>query len=139
MKKLFLIATLFVATLSANAQAEPGTLTIQPHIGGSAGMIIHADKAPISTLSSKLDKDANGGGIIGAEFEYQMAKRLSVAAGVNFMQAGTAWKEVTENGIKYKDMKVETSYLTVPVVANVYLCKGLALKTGVQFGFLLDA
>ena len=139
MKKLFLIASLFVATLSANAQAEPGTLTIQPHIGGSAGMIAHADNPPITTFRSKPDKDANGGGMIGVELEYQMAKRLGIAAGVNFMQAGTAWKEVTEAGIKYKDMKVETSYLTVPVVANIYLCKGLALKSGVQFGFQMDA
>ena len=139
MKKVFLIAAMIVATLSVNAQAEPGSLTIQPHIGGSAGMITHADKAPSEIGLDNLERDANGGGMIGVELEYQMTKWLGIAAGANFMQAGTAWKEVVKGDIKYKDLKVETSYLTVPVVANIYLCKGLALKSGVQFGFLMDA
>lgn len=139
MKKVFLIAAMIVATLSVNAQAEPGSLTIQPHVGGSAGMITHADKAPSEFKLENLERDANGGGIIGVELEYQVAKHLGIAAGANFMQAGTAWKEVTKDNSTFKDLKVETSYLTVPVVANIYLCKGLALKSGVQFGFLMDA
>ena len=36
-------------------------------------------------------------------------------------------------------MKLETGCVSVPVVANFYLCKGLALKSGVQFNFLTDA
>ena len=130
---------MFVATLSVNAQAEPGSLTIQPHIGGSAGMFTHADIAPFEKGPSDLEKDANGGGIIGVELEYQVAKHLGIAAGVNYMQAGTAWKDVTHKEVTYKDMKIETGYVTVPVVANLYLCKGLALKSGVQFGFLTNA
>lgn len=139
MKKVFVIAAMIVATLSANAQAEPGSLTIQPHIGGSAGMMTNADMAPGSKLAGKADKDANGGGIAGVELEYQVNKWLGIAAGVNYMEAGTAWKDVTERDVKYKDMKLETGYVTVPVVANFYVCKGLALKSGVQFAFLTDA
>ena len=139
MKKVFLIAAMIVATLSANAQAEPGTLTIQPHVGGSAGMFTNSDGQVIDKTAVDIEKDANGGGVIGVELEYQVAKRLGIAAGVNYMQAGTAWKDVDKNGYKYKDMKLETGCVSVPVVANFYLCKGLALKSGVQFNFLTNA
>lgn len=140
MKKIMtMVVAAMLATVSVNAQQEVGSFTIQPHIGGSAGMIINADNPPISTFSSKPDKDANGGTMAGVELEYQLTKKFSVAAGVNYMQAGSAWKAVTESGVKYKDMKVETGYVTVPVVANFYVAKGLALKSGVQFAFLTDA
>ena len=139
MKKVFLIAAMIVATLSANAQAEPGSLTIQPHVGGSAGMFTNAEATILEGTSIDLERDANGGGIIGVELEYQVAKRLGIAAGVNYMQAGTAWKNVTKGGMEYKDMKIETGCVSVPVVANFYLCKGLALKSGVQFNFLTNA
>ena len=92
MKKVFLIAAMIVATLSVNAQAEPGSLTIQPHVGGSAGMFTNAEATKLDGASIDLERDANGGGIIGVELEYQVAKRLGIAAGVNYMQAGTAWK-----------------------------------------------
>ena len=139
MKKVFLIAAMIVATLSVNAQAEPGSLTIQPHVGGSAGMFTNSDGQVIDKTAVDIERDANGGGIIGVELEYQVAKRLGIAAGVNYMQAGTAWKDVDKNGYKYKDMKLETGCVSVPVVANFYLCKGLALKSGVQFNFLTNA
>lgn len=139
MKKVIVIAAMIVATLSANAQAEPGSLTIQPHIGGSAGMISNANATVLDKTSINLEKDANAGAVAGVELEYQVNKWLGVAAGVNYMEAGTAWKDVTKNGIDYKDMKIETGYVTVPVVANFYVCKGLALKSGVQFNFMTDA
>jgi len=140
MKKIMtMVVAAMLATVSVNAQQEAGSFTIQPHLGGSAGMMTNADMAPNSKLTSKPDKTPNAGNMVGVELEYQLAKKFSVAAGVNYMQAGTAWKDVTENGVKYKDMKLETGYVTVPVVANFYVCKGLALKSGVQFAFLTDA
>ena len=118
MKKIMtMVVAAMLATVSVNAQQEVGSFTIQPHIGGSAGMMTNADIAPKAASGAKPDN----------------------TAGVNYMQAGTAWKDINHDGVKFKDMKVETSYVTVPVVANVYLCKGLALKSGVQFSFLMDA
>ena len=140
MKKIMtMVVAAMLATVSVNAQQEVGSFTIQPHIGGTAGMMTNADIAPKAISVAKLDKTPNGGSMAGVEFEYQLAKSFSLAAGVNYMQAGTAWKDINHDGVKFKDMKVETSYVTVPVVANVYLCKGLALKSGVQFAFLTDA
>ena len=108
MKKIMtMVVAAMLATVSVNAQQEAGSFTIQPHLGGSAGMMTNADMAPNSKLTSKPDKTPNAGNMVGVELEYQLAKKFSVAAGVNYMQAGTAWKDVTENGVKYKDMKLE--------------------------------
>jgi hypothetical protein len=53
---------------------------------------------------------------------------FSAAAGVNYAQQG--WKR---NGATIK-----LDYLNVPLTANFYVAPGLALKTGAQFGFLMN-
>jgi hypothetical protein len=139
MKKIMtMVVAAMLATVSVNAQQEVGSFTIQPHLGGSAGMMTNADIAPKAEAGAKADKTPNGGSVAGVELEYQLSKKFSVAAGVNYMQAGTAWKDVTYEGVKFKDMKVETSYVAVPVVANFYVAKGFALKVGLQPGFLVN-
>jgi len=136
MKKLMIIAAMMVATLSANAQFYPGTFSIQPKMGGVGSMLSNTPDN-LGTINS--DKTANGGFLIGAEAEYQLTNMFSVAAGVNFSQQGTAWDDITASGVKYKDIKCELEYFNIPIVANAYLFKGFALKTGVQFGFLTSA
>lgn len=47
-------------------------------------------------------------------------------------------KEHTVAGVETKN-KIKTEYLNVPLLANFYVTRGLALKTGVQVGFCLGA
>ena len=54
---------------------------------------------------------------------------FGIALGLNYAQQG--WK-VDGNTLKL-------DYLNVPLVADFYVARGLALKTGVQFGFLMNA
>ena len=142
MKKLMMIAAMMVAAVSANAQFEPGTWSIQPKIGGTMSKVSNMPKLPIG-YNVDLDKSVYTGGLIGAEFEYQIAKPFSVAAGLNFSMQGCKWGDYEyKNGdksVKAKDLKIELNYLNIPIVANFYLFKGFAIKTGVQFGFLLSA
>ena len=44
-----------------------------------------------------------------------------------------------DKSVKAKDLKMELNYLNLPIVANIYLFKGFAIKTGVQLGFLMSA
>ena len=55
--------------------------------------------------------------------------RFGIALGLNYAQQG--WK--------FNSVTTKLDYLNVPVVANFYVAKGLALKTGAQFGFLLNS
>ena len=142
MKKIVMIAAMMVAAVSANAQFDAGTFSIQPKLGGVGAMLSNVPKLDFGD-GLKLDKTAMGGVLIGAEFEYQLTDMFSMAAGVNYSMQGSAWKDdnVLLGGVKYKikDTKVELGYINVPVVVNAYLFRGFAVKTGVQFGFLVSA
>ena len=133
-----IIAAMAVATVSANAQTEPGTFSIIPRMGGTGSLFTKAPQ-PSFAGSGDFDKSAIGGNILGVDFEYRIAKPFSLSAGVNFAGAGMEWKELKTNAGKIKDVKIETNYVNLPITANFYVTRGLALKTGVQFGFLVDS
>ena len=69
--------------------------------------------------------------VVGPEFEYFVSSRFSFAAGLNYSQQGA---DLKDTNVEWK-----VDYLTVPVVANVYLFKGFALKAGLQPGFKTSA
>ena len=141
MKKIMMIAAMMVATVSANAQFEPGTFSLQPKLGGTVSWLSNMPK--VRTDHTDLDKSPVAGFTIGGEAEYQIAKAFSLAAGVNYSMQGSGWADYEEKigDVKYelKDSKIELGYINIPIVANIYLFKGFAIKSGVQFGFLTSA
>ena len=146
MKKLFVIAAMMVAAVSANAQFEPGTFSIQPKIGGSISWLSNTPNMPLGDVDGRnieLKKSPIIGALIGAEAEYQLADMFSLAAGVNFAMQGSGWKDYDEKigDVKFdiKDTRMNLYYINVPFVANLYLFKGFAVKAGVQVGFLAKA
>jgi len=120
MKKMLLMAAFVMATTMSFAQREAGSVTLQPRIGFSA-----------ADFNNTSDTEARVGLVVGPEFEFFLSNRFSIAAGLNYSQQGSELKEA--------DVTWKLDYLTVPVVANVYLFKGFALKAGVQAGFKTKA
>jgi len=138
MKKIILatVAAIFT-TIAANAQYGHGTWSIQPKIGIGAASITNMEQMKIegTNLSNELSPAAS----LGAEFEYQDNERFSIAIGAEFAMQGCAWEKYRMNGTKYTDIRMELTYLNVPIVANFYAAPGLALKAGFQFGVLTNA
>jgi hypothetical protein len=146
MKKFFMMAALMVVAVSANAQFEPGTFSIQPKLGANISWLSNTPNMPLGEFDNKyieLDKSPIAGALVGVEAEYQLANMFSLAAGLNFSMQGSGWSDFDEKisdvKIEIKDNKMNLSYINVPVVANVYLFKGFAIKAGVQVGFLVRA
>ena len=148
MKKILMIAAMMVATMTASAQYEQGTFSLQPKIGATASQLSNLPDLNLSDLNipeinQTLEKTPTGGAMVGVEAEYQALKWLGISAGVHFSEQGSGWKDqkVKVDGIdsKIKDTKVNTTNILVPVTANFYIVKGLAFRTGVQFGFLTRA
>ena len=130
MKKIMMTLVMAVAAIAASAQnntlREPGTISIQPKAGIGIGYLS-------GKWTGSADRKAKVGFVAGVEGEYYVNNWLGVAAGVNFAQQG--WKiEGAQDSWKTK-----LNYLNIPIVADFYVLPGLALKTGMQFGFLASA
>ncbi|MGI6242110.1 MAG: porin family protein [Prevotella sp.] len=133
MKKLILSAVVMLASVATYAQHAVGTTTIQPKIGIN-----------IANLTD-LDGDAKVGLAAGAELEYQVTDMISVAGGVLYSMQGSKWdNDVNISSgdlnlnIKGGTLKYNLAYINVPVVANVYVAQGFAVKLGLQPGFCVD-
>ena len=141
MKKIMMIAAMMVATISANAQFEQGTFSIQPKAGGNAAWLSNMPNLDFGDI--KLDKTPAAGGIVGVEAEYMLTDKFSLAAGLTYGEQGSGYEDYEYSNagtkVELKDLKYEMDYLNIPVVANYYLFKGFAVKAGVQFGFLTTA
>lgn len=143
MKKFFLVAVMTVAAITASAQTrfEPGTVTLQPRLGGTGSLFINAPDMTVN--GHTIESTATEGNFIGIDLEYYLSNRLGVAAGINFSGAGTGWKsyDYASGSIncEVKETAWKTSYINIPVTLNWYVLKGFALKTGLQMGFLVDA
>ena len=141
-----MIAAMMAATVSASAQFEQGTFSIQPKVGVGLSWLSNMpdlDLKVIGLTNAKFDKSPAASASIGAEAEYQLAPQFSLAAGVNYSLQGCGWEDksisVNNEVVEVKDSRIELGYINLPITANYYLFKGFAEKAGVQFGFMTNA
>ena len=130
MKKLLFLASMMMLSMGAFAQFAPGTLSIQPKVGLN-----------VANLSDLDNTDPRLGVVVGAELEYQLTDLLSLSAGALYSMQGCK----SDNGISLFGVDVntktttKTDYLNIPLMLNVYVTKGLAVKLGLQPGMNLSA
>lgn len=126
MKKFVLLAVVLLSSVGVFAQREVGSINIQPKVGVN-----------IADLTDVDGSDPRIGFVIGAEGEYQLTDMVSLTAGLLYSQQG-AKCEYSENiaGVNINvEEKTKVDYINVPILANVYVIKGLAVKLGVQPAF----
>ncbi len=122
MKKFILMAAMALFSVGAFAQYNGGEFTVQPKIGLN-----------VTNLSDCDDGDWKAGLAIGAEFEYHATPMVGISAGLIYSMQG--YKETVDN----EDLKLNIDYINVPILANIYVAPGLALKTGLQPGFKVSS
>ena len=118
MKKFFIVASLILAFATAKAQSEVGGFSVRPMVGMNIGMMTNAD-----------DSDPRIGFVVGTELEYQATDLLGLSAGLLYSQQGC---KVDDNGT------LKLDYINIPLLANVYVAMGFAVKLGLQPGFLIN-
>lgn len=124
MKKIFaFIAAAFMA-ISASAQSEAGSFTLQPNVG-----------VTYSTATGDGGKSVDGafGLTAGVEGMYMANEQLGLALGLNY----TGYN-VSKTFLK-EDVIYSNYYFNIPVTANYYVAPGLALKAGIAFNILSTA
>ncbi len=158
--KLLPFALSFMA-LTAYAQQKAGTFSITPKVGftiseftgNSISASLICSVTPPSSVSPEqyfykrvgedyFDHSHKVGLVIGAEGEYQITGMFGLSLGVFYAQEGANYKGegfTSRDGIKVNvdNLKVNLDCITVPILANVYVWKGLALKTGIQPEFVV--
>ena len=119
MKKLMIIAATMLATLSVNAQE----FFIKPMAGGT-----------LTTITGDVDDVKMKIGFTGGvELGYHFNEMFALTAGALYSMQGAKFdSDQTKSNYTF-------DYLNVPLLFNVYVAPGLALKAGGQLGFLLKA
>lgn len=113
MKKFMMMVAMAFATLTASAQAEAGKLTLKPLVGINVANITDGNG------------DAKVGLAAGAELGYQLNESFAVTAGAIYSMQGA----------KSDELKMNLDYINIPILANYYITKGLAVKAGIQPAF----
>ena len=117
---------LFAASTATFAQHAVGSFTLQPKVGIN-----------VATLTDLGDGGKSRVDFVGGlEGEYQATDLFSLSAGLLYSRQGAKY-EASFAGVKGSDTW-QPSYLNIPILANVYVVKGLAVKAGVQPGFMVD-
>ena len=122
MKKLLLMAAVLLASVGAYAQHAVGSFTLQPRVGLNVANFTDTD-----------DADPRVGFAGGVAGEYQVSDIFSVSAGAIYSMQGYKY---SKGDIDYT---AKCDYINVPIMANVYVVKGLAVKLGIQPGFNVNS
>ena len=140
MKKGFLaIAASLCLSLGAMAQQATGTWTLTPKAGiNSSNMSV--EDLWIGTNSDRAVSAKHKWGFVGGlEAEYQAWQQIGISAGAYYSNEGYTYGDIEELGKVTETLH----FINIPVLVNFYIepniLPGLALKAGVQFGYLLSA
>ena len=142
MKKILVFAAFVLSTTAMFAQQEKGTFVVRPMVGISLSTFGTTESLTYLGSSYETDSKWKTGFTGGAEVGYQVNKWLQPSVGLFYSQQGSKIEKtaaVASVGSASETTTLKMGYLTVPVLANFYVAKGLALKIGVQPCVLLSA
>lgn len=130
MKKFFALAAALLASVSMFAQSPAGSWYVMPKAGVTLASL---------TESDNLSLKRRVGFTVGPEFGYQLTDKFALSAGLYYAQEGSKFK-LEEDVISSIDKATDKfDYINVPILANYYVLPGLAIKAGIQPGFLVSA
>lgn len=130
MKRNIIVLAVLLLSVCANAQNAVGSWSVQPKVGIN-----------LATLTNDDDAKTRVGLVAGAELAYQATPLISISAGALYSQQGAEGKiSLQEAEGRMNDIKevIKMDYVTIPILANFHVAKGLAFKLGIQPGFRVN-
>lgn len=133
MKKLssIFIALFCLSVFSSYAQSVgKGIFSFIPRVGVDFSKLSsHEVYADVSGLDKTYKAQFKPGFVVGANVEYMALDNLGIELGFQYARQGT--------DSEWESDEVGLDYINVPLIANIYLVNNLALRVGVQPGFLV--
>ena len=123
MKRFFTSLALATCALIGYAQQPAGTFSVKPFVGAT-----FTKQQPIT--NDKVDMKA--GIVAGAELEYQILEKASVAGGVQFLTQGSRAKQTSDDGSYTVRKSLSAESISIPLTFNYYVIPNLAVKVGVE-------
>lgn len=137
MKKTLLLGVLFATSVLAKAQVEAGTFSLLPKVGVNVSRLTNSNlytMVPHTTQAAELKSRLRVGVAAGIDADYRLLDMLSLSVGAMYSQQGCKYKN---EEYLIKDMRIRLDYVNVPIMANFYVTPSLALKAGVQLGWIV--
>lgn len=131
---------LMALVTAMKAQQEAGTWSVMPRVGVnssvlSVGDVAHDDGNGQMAFAKAKHK---WGLTAGVEAQYQAWSQIGLSVGLMYSNEGYSFGKVADVG----EWKQSLHFVSVPVLVNFYIepdmLPGLALKAGVQVGYLLQ-
>ena len=132
MKRLIFSVLFLVSFITGFAQQEAGSFTIQPKVG-----INLANYRGDGYIDKGQRSDLRAGLAVGAELEYQFTHWLSASLAAMYSMQGAKAHLGASFPVYIGDVTLKTDYINFPMMANFYITKNLALKLGIQPGFMI--
>lgn len=123
MKKFLLTIAVALAATASYAQSAAGTFSLIPKVGVNIANLTNNDG----------DTKVRVGVAAGAEIQYMFTDMVGIEAGAIYSQQGCKLKETNSNPT------LKLDYVNIPILANVYVAKGLAVKLGIQPAFKVNS
>ena len=120
------MAAMVLSSVGAFAQYSAGDFTIQPKVGLNC-----------TSITGDNDAKYKAGFVGGVEAEYHISPLVGISGGLLYSMQG-AKADAEEGNVKVEG-KYNMDYLNIPILANFYVAKGLALKAGIQPGFKVSS
>ena len=142
MRRLFLLSLFVLYVFAVQAQPKWGTWSVVPHVGVSFANLtndaVHVADERISHSQTRIGFSG------GADVYYQLTDKLALSGGVAYTQAGCNFQDIpadlsAKSGTVFHDSYFNLDYVDVPLLAHVYISKGLAFSVGCQPSFLTKA
>jgi hypothetical protein len=131
MRKMMMFVLLMMVVSGAQAQTESvGKWSVTPFVGinssNMSGQDLYVDFNRLVKPRRQI------GFVVGAEVEYRYMQPLSTALGVWYSGEGFRYTEIEG------DTHTNLDFLNFSAVENFYVADGLAIKAGLQLGYMFN-
>lgn len=122
MKKIMTLVVALACAATTFAQNPVGSIKVTPMVGVSVASMSNAD-----------DSKCRIGLVAGAEAQYQLTDVFAISGGVLYTMQGVKGEE---SGLT---TTIKNDYINVPILVNAYVAPGLAVKLGLQPGYMVNS